>query len=456
MLRASKYNFELPLEDGRLVLYNSKTGALATVEPSQSGAFNRVLRGFAQAGNEELVSQMTEQGFLFDDSEDELEDIKTWYSLFSKDQKLVYITMLPAEACNFACPYCFQFNKRNELMEPWVYDATYRFLENLVKTTKDKVYLRLSWFGGEPTLALRKIEEFQIRLKDLKDRYGLETLGGMVTNGYLLTKEWARRLVELGVKQFQVTIDGSKENHDSLRVLKSGAPTYERIYANLKAISTLGKDVDFEMAIRANFLKTSIDSMDELLNRYIADFGPDERFNLYFRPVYNFCTTRNDIEPLVPEICDLQEGLALQNRFAGELMRRLGRSPYTNIFDPLPKPQPAWCPAERDHTYIIGADGSIFICDTLVGDRDKRVGQLNPDGSMDLPGLRVWKSSVFELADQKCLDCKLLPVCMGGCRRTRLDGQRPCFWSEADVIRGMRQYANAEYPNLARAAGTPS
>lgn len=50
----------------------------------------------------------------------------------------------------------------------------------------------------------------------------------MTTNGYLLTKDRAGKLLSLNLYSYQITVDGGAEYHDNLRVLKNGGPTWEK------------------------------------------------------------------------------------------------------------------------------------------------------------------------------------------------------------------------------------
>jgi uncharacterized protein len=366
--------------------------------------------------------------------------------------------MLPAEACNFACPYCFQYNKRHVLMKPWVYEATLRMIERMAVENRSKgetTHVKVSWFGGEPTLATREVLVFQNRLRELRDHLDIVFHSTMVTNGYLLSPRLFRRLLDADIREFQVTLDGDKTTHDQLRVLKSGKPTFETIYGNLKEIAKLPSEFQFKMAIRANFLRTTVSSVRNLVEMFMADFGRDPRFSIYCRPVYNFPTARTDIQTVASDICGIEEGLGLQNAFAITVMERLGPSTLGRMFDPLPMPTPAWCPNERQYSYVIGADGLLFPCDTFVGDEDHAIGRLSETGvAVYNQKFNAWKRTIFSMSESACLSCRLLPVCMGGCLRERItsSGRPPCFWREEDILWALREYIEFSSDSLHRKA----
>jgi len=440
--RESKYNFNLEVNDG-LVLYNAKTGAIGVVEPSEREKICNILRAPERwaSHDETVTAELLNSGFLVPQDADETADIKQWYEQYISDPHIVHLTVLPTESCNFRCPYCFLYKQRGIFMHEWVYDGMLRFLEYHLSGLQRKALVYLSWYGGEPLLAWKQIVDFMCSVNSLKERRNVEFHSGIATNGYMLSPKIFRRLLDAGVDEFQVTLDGDASTHDSLRILTDGRPTFDVIYLNLLKMRDVGGW--FKVKIRGNFLRTTLDSMEKLLHRFARDFGKDPRFSIYFRPVYDFETERQTIEPLSPVICSLREGIHLQNELALKTMELLGNlDDGVRIFDPLPKPGLAWCEAVRRYSYIVGADGTIFACDTLT-DADLGIGRITADGKI-LYDKRAqeWKTNLFQDdASNDCLDCKLLPICLGGCQRIRVQqGKRSCFWAEDDIRTAMEQY----------------
>lgn len=437
--RPSYYNFVTRADDQSLILYNTKTGAIVLCDrETPDDIIDRACRGDASV---EELETLYSQGFIVSEDADELDDIRTWFTKYTHEKRIINLTVLPAEACNFQCPYCYEYVKRNLVMDESTFDALYRMIEKRVQANEKTTYLKLAWFGGEPTLVAERIIRFMNRLKPFVEQSKLDLWATLVTNGYLLTKTLFECFLDSGVTNCQVTLDGDKDNHDLLRPLMGGGPTFDVIYENLKAISTI--DRPFRFSVRANFLKSNLDSMRRLLKRFSQDFGHDRRFELYFRPIGNYYPGEGDIDRIADSICSISEGLELQNEMALEIHESLSRESYVRIFEPLPRPAPAWCPSERHHSFIIGADGSVFLCDTYIGVQEPE-GRLTPDGDIVLrPEAQVWRKSIFESENNaQCLNCKLLPICLGGCHRVRLaEGGKACYWRESDIIWAMKKYA---------------
>ena len=116
------------------------------------------------------------------------------------------------------------------------------------------------------------------------------------------------------------------------------------------------------------------------------------------------------------------------------------------IFDSLPQPTYSWCDVERNNHYIFGADGSIYICDTFIGNKEKSKGKIIPEGKLILnKKIKKWRTSIFNEdknnLTQNCYDCKILPICMGGCRRVRiLNNHSACYWTPKRILNRMEKY----------------
>jgi uncharacterized protein len=80
----------------------------------------------------------------------------------------MHLVLLPTEACNFRCTYCYETFPRGK-MNPEIISG----LKALVKEKATNLSnLNISWFGGEPLLALVVIEELSISfLTDAKDNH---------------------------------------------------------------------------------------------------------------------------------------------------------------------------------------------------------------------------------------------------------------------------------------------
>lgn len=66
----------------------------------------------------------------------------------------LHLIILPTEACNFRCVYCYETFKYNRIKA-----GVIEGIKNLISIRiPDLKYLHISWFGGEPLLTLDVIE----------------------------------------------------------------------------------------------------------------------------------------------------------------------------------------------------------------------------------------------------------------------------------------------------------
>lgn len=148
------------------------------------------------------------------------------------DSSYFHLIVMPSEECNFRCTYCYETFPRGR-MEPQVVEG----IKNLINTGINKLNkLAISWFGGEPLsepdIIMNITDSFLPKVREL----GIEYKGNVTTNGYFLTPELCKELVDRGIRTYNITLDGLREDHDQNRILKGGGKTFSVIADNLKSI----------------------------------------------------------------------------------------------------------------------------------------------------------------------------------------------------------------------------
>ena len=131
---------------------------------------------------------------------------------------------------------------------------------------------------------LRKEEIFSFtkKIRLLCEENGVKFSSSITTNGYLLDIPTFSCLVGLGVKSYQITLDGDK--HDEQRPLKSGAPTKDEILKNLSEIHKT--PFNYTIGIRVNVDENSGSNRNfysELRNA----LGDDDRFLVYVHEIFH-------------------------------------------------------------------------------------------------------------------------------------------------------------------------
>src|SRR5215213_2187815 len=126
---------------------------------------------------------------------DELEALERRYRAGTSDRSSFALTIVTSLGCNFDCPYCFE-NK-----PPAVLDAeTERLLLDVLEAQLATIErFHVTWYGGEPLLAQDRIDRLSEAFLERTSASGVAYTASIVTNGYLLTPEVARRLRTLQV-----------------------------------------------------------------------------------------------------------------------------------------------------------------------------------------------------------------------------------------------------------------
>ncbi|MFI5350443.1 MAG: radical SAM protein [Elusimicrobiota bacterium] len=330
--------------------------------------------------------------------------------------KGLHLIIMPTEDCNFRCRYCYESFLRGRMPAP-IRRGIKKWVSNEIAKL-DR--LDVSWFGGEPMEQLDVLEELSHSMIGAARASNVPYSASIVTNGSHLSPENLRRLVECEVRSIQVTIDGLPLQHDRLRVTKDGHPTFEKIWANVKAARRVpGK---FHLSIRVNFNTETLEKMEEFLAMAAADLAGDPRFSVFFRPVGHWGGP-NDSQVLV---CSKAAGETAQFDSARQAQKAGLQSGNTFSFM---RPGGSVCYAANPRSFVVGSDGTLYKCTVALDKEFNKVGRLREDGlpEIDQDRFALWTTS-DDSKDAVCQSCSFRPACQGAaCPLVRIEtGQRPC------------------------------
>ena len=314
----------------------------------------------------------------------------------------LHLILMPTEACNFRCVYCYeQFQYKR--MEPHVVQGTKALISKRAPTLRR---LSLGWFGGEPLLAFDIIEDIASHAQScVRQNPGLTLFSDITTNAYLLTRDRFQRLLDQGVSRFQISFDGPREHHDRKRVLAGGKGTFDRIWANL--LATRAETRSFEVLVRLHADKENQSAIPQFLDEFASAFGGDPRYRIFLRPL---------------------------GRFGGpndETLRVLGADDATRVVQSLRNsathrnlatyaPEGAVCYAARPDSFVVRANGRINKCTMALEHPANQVGTIREDGSLEISGekLMPWARGVFSGIPEE-LECPMMGLAEPGVRGTR-------------------------------------
>lgn len=420
-VKPSRYNILHSSENGNLLVFNSKSGAALCLDEDKHIEKAKIilLNDVPSLYDEELFKVFTELGLLINIDSNETEEVIKLYNENFQSNKKLHITIFPTLKCNFNCSYCFVDAKFDIDMQFNTLDAILLYIENKMRINQDLIEIEIVWFGGEPLLAKSSIIYFMQQLNKINTHYNKIVSSVLVTNGYLLNIESFKQLHEVGIVNYQVTFDGYKTTHDKKRHLNNGFPTFDVILTNLLTIKKafLG---DFKINIRSNFMKDTVQSQYQLIDCLLDQLLNDNRFSVEFKPIQDILGNGLD------NICsvDTNGDLVISfTRYIAESIKKMSNLVYS--YSLLPSPIKKWCNASLNDSIIIKPNGEIYACDSCVSDKSQIIGKITDDGTINYTDVfGKWKGNVQ--LEKECLACILLPLCMGGCKRKRLQNNAQC------------------------------
>lgn len=179
---------------------------------------------------EDVLCVLKNEGFVCLPNEDDEFVSKCQFITQSvqHDKSTLNLVIVPTLNCNFNCSYCFENNKRASRMS----DSTIDNLISFIKSFEHVKEISLTWYGGEPLLALPVIEKL---LYLITDKIGIKIKKhSIITNGYLFSEKAIQLFQKFPLDRIQITLDGTKDRHNHVRALKvNNNPTYDKIRAKI-------------------------------------------------------------------------------------------------------------------------------------------------------------------------------------------------------------------------------
>lgn len=308
------------------------------------------------------------------------------------------LVIVPTTACNFECPYCFEPKKNPKTVTPEVIDNIRQF----VKSFPDAKQLDVTWYGGEPLLAFDKIKQIHSMLTE----EGMPELRSqsIVTNGYLFSDEVVKFFNEVGLGSIQITLDGTREHHNTTRCLRlTHQPTFDTILHNIdRIVRDMPKT---HLSIRVNIKKATSGQYIELL-KYFAEKYPDNKLNVYPGLI------REDTPDGKSMHCDCYSTEDVPD--LNELVKEAGFN--VRLF---PRKEQRGYMVHTLNSYIIGPEGELYKCWNDVSDPTMSVGNI---ASGKLTGSTRLLDFMTETTpfNAECRECHAFPICGGGCGYYRL------------------------------------
>lgn len=408
-MKASRYNHFIPFSEGQSIAYNALSNALALIENEKLAIYDQFTQTGKVIKDDSLRSDLLRGNFILEDNIDELDVVRYNMLRGRFATNTLSLTIAPTSDCNFRCIYCYQKKVLcSDYMSDEVQDAVVQILESQRKLIHT---FNVTWYGGEPLLALSIIKRLSNRFIDICNQENISYSANIITNGYLLTRNALEALKDSKVEFMQVTLDGGPDQHNEKRPLADGSETFWTILNNLRDGYDLLPRVSLRVSVDHNNT-----SAGNTIKKFVEEYEIREKVTPYFGRLRNDNDCYDDDKCL--NDCDFAEieysyALAVAKPDSTEAVR-------------YPTSKSSFCGADTVSYSVIAADGSLYRCWSDVGNPKKCVGNvLKPFSDLNAAYLEYILFDPTQIPP--CRECDILPVCMGGCPFQRINrGSQQC------------------------------
>lgn len=442
--KLSRFTITQKDEKGDIIIFGSASHAIVRFSEDHYNRFMKQLENQDFNEDDPTFCYLKEKSILVEEGVDEERFADYIYSKANDTNDFFEITIMPTEACNFRCVYCYEKHTVG-VMSQETQDSLVRFVKKMMRNRGSLV---INWFGGEPLLCVDIIESLTMRFKEICKKYKKSYTAHMTTNGYLLTWETFQRLKKLNITTYQITVDGLSETHDKQRFLVNGEGTFDRIMENLKTIRDNEKSGLFSVVLRTNITKQMLPTIGKFYDYIMKEFKSDKRFVLRARAAWNGAEDESFEDQILHE-SDVN-GVMDENTLYNRLQNEENYQVIKNAFDDLVR-NFSPCYAGKQNCIIVDPEGKIHKCTANLYEKHCYVGELQSDGSIhyDLATYLPWVTRLTDSESrEECYKCPLFPICRGiGCPYKSMNREMrklTCKAKVRDLSNAILMYAKTE------------
>lgn len=376
--------------DGKILLHNVVTGQLSVLDSEEAA-----LLGTLPAIYTPAMDELIDGHYLVPKDYDEhalamgLRKVLRTLDEANQSKDIFHYTILPTTACNARCYYCFEQGSEIVTMTEETAEDVIRFIRD---HCGGKPVL-IKWFGGEPTVAVNRIDQICYGLQ----REGVIFDSEITTNGYLFDEVLVQKADELWkLKEAMICLDGTEEKYNRTKAYVNARDNpYQRVMRNVGLLL----DKRIRVHLRMNFDLGNWEDFKDIVQQAKDRFGENQYLQVTAHPVVGEHAdsqgriSHGDTSWFEGKIVELQD-IAREARF----LRQSDKLPYL---------QHRGCEAISNASVTIHANGMLVRCPEQFGE-DQRTGDIKK-GITNQILVQNWKELA---AYPKCINCQLYPNCI--------------------------------------------
>lgn len=306
--------------------------------------------------------------------------------------------------CNLRCTQCDvpALGDRNKELSTEQWKEVLKELHNWLGIAV------LRWSGGEPFLRDDMLELLS---------YGtdLGMLSSIISNGQLIDRDMASRIVDSGVFNVSLSTDGMQSGHDHVR----GQGTFEKVTAAARFLNETrkAKNSSMKIIIKLTVMETNLDEIIDLVD-WVEKEGLDGiSISSLLETLATSSPDHNWFEKNPLWVRDMDK----LDRVMDELVDRVGRG--SSIINPqsylagikeyfrnptVPMPEDFTCHVGHDH-FRIDPNGDVYLCPLITNALVGNVARNTPR--------QIWTSPEAEISRKEIYNCR--KNCLVACQHKR-------------------------------------
>ena len=400
-----------------IIIFSTRTGNIVTIKEE---LFRKITNNDIENIEKQTLKSLYEHKIIIPKDEIEKQTIIEENRELEKIKTGISFVIQPTGNCQLGCFYCGQSHtniKMSDITVGKVYD---RITDIIRREGYESLFI--TWYGGEPLLALNSIEILSRKLITFCQENGISYNADIITNGVLLKKDTFRKLIDYKVRLFQITLDGTKYFHDNRRVTKGGKGSFDIIMKNIVECveENVSNNLNSSFNIRLNIDKENVVAVDELID-YFHSLNLVDKVNFSFSPIFDWGGNKANTNNI--DIRDFSE------KEIDWILKIHDLGGHIDVSLPSRKHAPCMV-ANKDYE-VFDAFGNIFPCYELpytkiYQNEDYIEGNLRTNKTIIKTGkLREFVKNL-EKGENICIDCEFFPVCASSCPKSWLAGDIAC------------------------------
>lgn len=410
-MKISKYTFMFDENGQEYYVYNTLLNALMEIDKeSYSLLFeSRNTQKLSTADfDEDLWEALCINNIISDNDTDDYLKYKASITNIRKQRTGMHLTLAPTMDCCFRCHYCFEKYKEKKYMTPEIMDQIIKYVTSYPELKN----IKITWFGGEPLMAVPQIEEFYDKFRDIWQE---PFISNIITTGYHIDKESIRVMQKVGISSVQITLDGMKETHNKVKHLPSGEDVFERILSNIELLNDSAPEIN--ITIRVNLTLENKEEYIPLHKLCLTRFYG--RSNITISPAFVLDRGTGDI-------CRSNNNIFFGHIERSKFILNLAKNGINSVFVRYPEPFFNECAIRNEMAIAFDPEGYAYKCWEVIGNKEYAIGKLNDDGiltdiNQTILNRQLYGADTFD--DPICSQCKYLPICNGGCPIQRIENK---------------------------------